>query len=350
MSTTTLKDVAKEAGLAFQTVSKILNHVEIGVSEVRKEGVFRIAKKLNYQPNYFARSLKVGKTNCIGLMGSLTPMDLRVPYYSHMAASVQDTMIEQNSSYSLIIYGANYAKTHERSIEFIQRGMVDGLLLLILSQDLPRFEEKFLPILQGRRIPFVVMHALSKTLPYNNVGMDSFHLGYLVAQHLASNGFKKIGFFQRLLIVPPQWIEIKNGFMAGVRDAGLGEDAVLLINSERTQSEDMYTGAYNTFKNLKQIPPAIFTINDEIAYAAINAFEDRGLKVPDDVAVIGANDEPLPIHIKPTLTTVHRPVELIAAEALNMLTDILDGKRDKEKIYTKTVKPHLVIRESCGTK
>ena len=103
MNKVTIKEIAGRAGLSKPTVSRILNNKEFVVTQENRDKVFRIARELDYRPNYFAKSLASGKTSCIGFMGSLSLPNFKAPYFSNLLHSIESTMVETVSKYSLII-------------------------------------------------------------------------------------------------------------------------------------------------------------------------------------------------------------------------------------------------------
>jgi DNA-binding LacI/PurR family transcriptional regulator len=346
----TMKDIATRAGVARQTVSKILNKKDPDISQETREKVLDIVRELKYQPNYFARSLKKGKTNCIGIMGSRgTMLGFDVGYYSRTASAVENELVRLKSGYSLVAFGANYHETFEKSLELIAKGMVDGLILITLSQNIKHFERDLLPSLQEYNLPFVVAHSLKMELVYNNVGVDTEYGGYLKAQHLAGLGHKTLGYLLRKRPTPHS-LEDLAGFKRGVREAGLPESAVRIMEVEFGHGKKTSDSVLDTMQECKDLPPAIFAPNDETAYAVIQALNKRGVQVPEDIAVMGSDDEPLPHYIPNDLTSLHHPLEEKGTAAINLLLDILSGKKSPDQVHRVSLKPELVVRRTCGAK
>lgn len=346
----TMKDIASQAGVARQTVSKIINRKDADISQETREKVLGIVRKLKYQPNYFARSLKKGKTNCIGIMGSRgTMLGFDVDYYSRTASGVENELVRLKSAYSLVAFGANYHEPFEKSLELLAKGMVDGLILITLSQNIKHFERDLLPSLREYNLPFVVVHSIKKELGYNNVGVDTEYSGYLKARHLTGLGHTTLGYLLRERPTPHS-LEDLEGFKRGVQEAGLPENAIRVIQVGYGHGKETYDSVLNTIKGYKDLPSAIAAPNDEAAHAVIRALADKGLEVPDDIAVMGSDDEPLPHYIKNDITTVHHPLEEKGAAALNILLDILNGTKDRDQVHRVSLKPELVVRKSCGCK
>lgn len=346
MPTVTLKTIAKKCGVSEAAVSRVLNNKGDWESKGTKEKILAAAKSLNYRPNYFARSLTQGRTNCIGLMGSLNFAHLNYPYNSDLAASVEDALATLSSDYSLNLFGANHNQTYEKSIELIKKGMVDGLLLIVLSGDLPMFEEKMKPILDECRVPFVVMHSLSRDLPFNNVGVDSSRAGYLAAEHLVSRGYRDIGFYS-IYTHTPQIQEVINGFKKGLEDNGRAWDDKMVLKPVAGQPDgNSYSTIYRTIMEMKNPPRAIFAPTETQAIGIYQALQDRRVKIPEETALVLFNDALPVMYFEDKITAVRHPIKEKAQAAVTMLLDILSGKKSRERVYQETMKPWLEVRKS----
>jgi LacI family transcriptional regulator len=342
-----MSDVAKKAGISRKYVSGILNdNASVWVSQKTRERVKKIARELNYRPNHFARSLKTGKTYSIGLMGSLSIVDVSAYCFAKTTWGVETELAEARSAYSLIMFGANFQDSEEKSRELIERRMVDGLIFMILSPDLEKFNRTLVPLLRRINTPFVVVHSTSAELPYHNVGLDSRRAGYLAAEHFIRRGFESSGFFLRD-DRNPQIMEMLEGFKKAWTAGGRAWSDLQIIRPQPSQDQELHDGAYNAVAVPGPLPRALFFPEDASAYAAIDAYAARGVRVPQDLAVIGCDDEIIP-YVKMRLTSVHHPFAEKGREAVKMLTGILDGK-DRGKVRQVILKPHLVVRETCGS-
>lgn len=347
MKQITMMDVAKKAGVCRSTVSEILNDKTNFVSQKTRERVLKVARDLNYRPNYFAKSIRMGKTSCIGLMGSMTFANLSIPYFAHLAAAVEESLAEATDEYSLNIFGARYTPTYEKSVELIKKGLVDGLIFIILAEDLKKFHNLLQPILDDLRLPFVVLHSTRKELPYNNVGIDSFHGGYLAGEHLVNLSHKDIWVYEDQHD-SPQAQEILDGFKKSLADKGVEWDTGKTLGAPST--EGFYQSAIRSMLGLKEVPPALFVPHEEAAAGCLHGLEQRGVRVPEDTAIVSFNEaEPTPFFID-VLTSVRHPMQEKARAGVNMLLDLLAGRRDKDQVHSQTIKPWLEVKQSCGAK
>lgn len=197
-STITVNDVARKAGVSRRTVYDVLNNKESFVSQATRDLVRNVAQELNYRPNYFAKSLKLSKTQTIGLMGGPTIADFNFSYIADVTGGIERAMARQKCDYSLIIFGANYHEGYAKNMELLKRGMADGLLVILLSINIDGFRQNMLPLLQEHRLPFVAIHSLAGPLGFNSVGVDTGHGIYLAAKHLVGLGRRNIKFYIRM--------------------------------------------------------------------------------------------------------------------------------------------------------
>jgi DNA-binding LacI/PurR family transcriptional regulator len=342
----TIKDIALRAGVTHSAVSKVLNNRESFVGAETREKILNAVKQLNYRPNYFARSLKKGRTNCIGLMGSMKMIDLSAYCYAQTAQAVEEALSEAKSKYSLVIFGANFTDTHEKSLELVERGMVDGLIFIILSPQLAAFESAVWPRLRSYNLPFVVIHATSQKLAYPNVGFDSRQAGYLAAEHFIKLGHGEITFFMRDH-KNPQLRETLAGFRQALTDRHIEwTDQRNLIQSQG----DVKNYIVGTFGNRPRLPRAVFFPDEVDAYGMLDFCRTRGVRVPEDVAVIGCDDEKPASYFQTDLTTIHHAFEEKGHAAVRMLTAMLEGKLKPNGDHQEILRPRLVVRKTCGVK
>jgi LacI family transcriptional regulator len=342
----TMKQIAEKAGIARPTVSRILNNKYFVGNKETQERVLKIARELNYRPNYFARSLKKGKTNCIGLMGGLHIMSFAHDYVTRITNGVE-TAVDASGRYSLIVFGANYSATYEKSVEMIEKGLVDGLVLTVLAHQVKEFEQKIMPVLRRNNTPFVVVHSLSRELAYNNVGFNSYQGGRLAGAHLAALGYKDVLFMQEEKD-SLQDREIFQGFCDALQQHQVPCGPDRAIVPDWKSWDQVFDTAYRTVLALPQLPRALFCASDTLAYGALKALHERGARVPADTALVGFDDERLHPALEPEITTIRHPLEEKGAAAVAMLLDILEGRRDRRQVHRMVLEPQLVVRKTTA--
>ncbi|MBN1669448.1 MAG: LacI family DNA-binding transcriptional regulator [Kiritimatiellae bacterium] len=346
----TMRQIAEQLGLSRATVSLVLNNKPVKISPATRERVLRKARELNYRPSYVAQTLKEGKTYCLGIQGSVTIIASNSPYFATVAAGVERELIETGSPYFSIIFGPGIREARQRHLELTQRGLVDGLIIIVLSFDMPSFEQDIVPLLNRGGIPFVAVHASDCALPYNNVGFDSRRAGYLAGEHLATCGYTDIGYLATGLPARRR-DEPLEGLKLALAEHGVPWDDRRLFLPEDPhwpapgEAEEFIRV---TIAGLMDPPRAIFCCSDVVAWAAIRALRERGLAVPQDVAIVGYDDDDA--RGETFLTSIHHPCERKGREAARMLTAILRGDLPREQAHQVVLAPELAVRRSCGAK
>ena len=329
----TIKDIAKRANVSVATVSHVMNKTRF-VSKILQDRVKKAIEELDYHPNIMAGSLRSRKTRVIGLI---------VPDNSNQLFAALSKSIEQVSSssdYNLMLCNSSYDFEMELScIGVIRSKKVDGLIIIptMTSPD---------PINQlvDNKLPVVILHHILLGCRADSVIVNNIEGTYEATRHLIDLGHRHIGYIDRPVDLPHSR-ERLNGYKKALEEKGIKEDDnVIRCNGFK------YINGSETMKNLlKQKPEmtAVLAFNDTIAIGAIRAIDDKGLKVPDDISIVGFDDIELCSFITPRLTTVHFPKYKMAEEAVGLLL-----KRVKNPAVKKPVKKvlplDLVVRESTS--
>ena len=348
MPNITMKEIAKRAGVAQPTVSKVLNNKYQDIKPETRERVLKVIKELNYQPNYMASSLRSGKTYNIGLTGG-NILNFHFRYFSDIAACMEDALIDVDPRYSLIIFGSNYSESHKKAMELIKTKMTEGLLFVLISENIENFKKVTAPFLNAIDLPFVAIHSVSQKLPFNNAGVDTEHGGYLAGKYLAEKGRKDIrlyGYNYRM----PQIQDMVKGLSRGMAEHGLKYDQSKVILPSRPlesqgYSRAMIRTAYQTIMELDTCPEALVVPHDDLAIGAARAVKDRGWQTGEEIEIVYFNTaEPNP-YLEKELPNVTHPVKEKSAAAMKMLIDILENKIDTNAVHQELLKPTLVLPE-----
>ncbi len=331
-SKVTIIDVAAQAGVSFGTVSRVINN-DKHVRKETRERVLNTMQRLGFVANRQARSLAGGKSNTVGV---LVP-DLGTGYIGEIIRGIDAEL--SLSGIDLILYTTHRTASKEASyVANLATGMVDGLLLV-----LPRSPADFINNLTQRNFPFVLIdhQGIGKDCPA--VGATNWQGGFTATEYLIKLGHQRIGFITG-------WMDLGcaldrlEGYRSALRTYHL-PDAPELIYEGRFWQPDGIAGA-SKLLDLPEPPTAIFASNDVMAMGAMDAVRDRGLRVPEDVSVIGFDDIPQASMIRPTLTTINQPLEKMGRVATQMLLDLLHNPEKKaERIELPT---QLVVRDSCS--
>lgn len=327
----TIIDVARRAGVSYATVSRVINH-EAYVKEETRQRVLQALIDLDYVANRQARSLRGGRTHMIGLL----VRDLGTGYIGEIIRGIDLELGERQ--YDLLLY-----TTHGRGrcesdyVATLTRGMVDGLLLV-----LPRTPEDYLTKLRQARFPHVLIDHQGIDMAGPAVGATNWQGGYDATAYLVSLGHRRIGLITGDLSLGCA-VDRNAGYRAALRDCGLPDDPAFVVEGDFTQS-----AGYQKAKELLCLhdpPSAIFAANDVMAFGVMEAARERGLRIPEDLSIVGFDDIPQANSLHPALTTVHQPLEEMGRVATQMLFGYLaDPSRAEERIELPT---QLVIRNSC---
>ncbi|KOC95774.1 transcriptional regulator [Vibrio alginolyticus] len=328
----TMKDIAKLAGVSTSTVSHVINKTRF-VSEEISERVNNAAKELNYYaPSALARSLKVNRTKTIGMLVTTSTN----PFFGEVVKGVERSCYQKG--YSLIL--CNTEGDNERmrqSINTLLQKRVDGLILMCSSLEGERIDvfERY------PDIPVVVMDWGPMLFTSDKIQDNSLRGGYLAAKYLIDCGHTEIGCITGPLIKHQAQMRYE-GYKRAMNEAGLEFNANWII-----ESDFECDGGYQAFKKMAQrgaLPSSIFVSNDMMAMGVINAANELGIKVPDDLSIIGYDDIHIAKFMSPSLTTIHQPKYRLGQAAVETLVRKLDEKSTEAQVVQ--LEPTLVERKS----
>ncbi len=333
MKRPTQTDVARLAGVSRATVSYVLNDRTDGripITEQTRQKVLTAAEALGYEPSALARSLRSGESRMIGL---LMPA-VHNPYYWDILAGAEEEITEQG--YHLVLVTSNLDPMRERRcLQSLFQQRLDGVILM------PTFLDRFvdeMEALSERNSPVVVIGSSASA---DSVNPDIEGGATAMMEHLLGLGHERIAFIngvaRRLLSQAREDVYLKKLAEAGLpRDAGLLRRCGHLV-------KDAYVEA-QTLLNLPTPPTAIWTVNDLLAVGALRAIHERGLRVPDDVALAGFDDIDLAQQLFPPLTTVHMPAMEMGRRAAEFLFERMESP-DLDPMQ-ELMPMHLVVRDS----
>ena len=306
--TVTVLDVARLAGVSPSTVSRIINGTA-RVTPHKRTAVEDAIRTLNFQPNLFARSLKTGITMTVGVL----TQSIESQFYSRALKGIEVGL--QSSGHSPIIASGHWsAQTDAQSLRLLASRRVDGLI--ILTGNMPDDEV----LAAARQQPIVITERALQGPQVRSICLDQQRGGYLATQHLLSLGHTRIA---HIAGVPgrPDASSRYQGYLQAHADAGMTPDPALLVHSDFTDR-----GGYAAAQQLLQREhafTALFCANDESAMGARLALYQRGLRVPEDVSLVGFDDLPLGNYLTPPLTTVHQPIYEVGLFAAHTLLEML---------------------------
>jgi LacI family transcriptional regulator len=334
----TIKDIARELGISPSTVSRALkDHPDISVAT--KKAVNELADKLNYQPNIVALNLRQKKTNTIGV---IIPEIVHF-FFSTVISGIED--VAYTAGYNVILAQSNESYQREiTDMKALFNSRVDGMLLSI-SRETTNFDHIESIISKG--VPIVFYDRMYNSPNSSKVIVDDYAGAKEAVNHLIEQGCKKIAHINGSpnLIIS---IDRFRGYTEALQENKLAVDDDLIVNCQSGTFEEGKKAALKLLSQ-KNIPDAIFAGNDPMAMGAMMAIKEKGLKIPQDVAIVGFSNWFFGELMDPSLTTVDQPGFEMGQEAARLLIRQIEMK-DKEDFdpqpETKILKTRLVIRNS----
>jgi len=327
----TMKDIAKLAGVSTSTVSHVINKSRY-VSEEISLRVNSAAQQLNYRPSALARSLKVNRTKTIGMLVTTSTN----PFFGEVVKGVERSCYHQG--YNLIL--CNTEGDHERmreSINTLLQKRVDGLILMCSSLEGERIEV----FEQYPDIPVVVMDWGPMLFTSDKIQDNSLRGGYLAAKYLIESGHRQIGCITGPLVKHQAQMRYE-GYKRALNESGLGFNANWIIEAD-FECEGGFE-AFNQMLAKGPLPSAIFVCNDMMAMGVINAANAKGIRIPEDLSIIGYDDIHIAKFMSPSLTTIHQPKYRLGKAAVEALLNRLEkGATDPQVVQ---LEPTLVERDT----
>ena len=327
----TIVDVAREAGVSYTTVSRVLND-KGNVKPETRERVLTAMTRLGYVVDQRARSLAGGRSQVIGLLVH----DVGTSYIGEIIRGIDAELA--SAQYDLLLYTTHRRKTKESAhVITLTRGMADGLLLV-----LPRDPGAYLEILRQLRFPHALVDHRGGDEKAPAVAAANWRGAYKATEYLIGLKHRRIGFITGAMDQICAQDRLA-GYKTALTDHGITFDPELVYEGDFFQPQG-YAGA-SALLELPHPPTAIFASNDVSAFGAMEAVREHGLRIPDDVSMVGFDDILQAVHVHPPLTTVRQPLEEMGRTATRMLLEyIQDPQRPIERVELPT---GLVIRQSC---
>ncbi|HUP02984.1 MAG TPA: LacI family DNA-binding transcriptional regulator [Bryobacteraceae bacterium] len=330
-----MKDIARDLGVSTVTVSKaIRNHSDISPKTRRR--VLQRIKELNYQPNLAARTLVTGRTYAIGL---IVP-DLVHPFFGQVAKSLARVLRERD--YGLVISSSEEDPALERDeIERLLARRVDALIVASAQRTIESFRR-----IGEEGVPYILIDRYFDGLPAHFVGVQDEEVGDLATQHLIDVGCRRIAHIRGPEISPAL------GRMEGYRRA-LARNRrvtppsyVVTARSSDDAGDNRGYDAMQQLLELKPLPDGVFCYNDPIAFGALRATLERGLRVPEDIAVVGCGNVLNAAFLRVPLTSIDQDSVGIGERAAELALGIIEAKKPSAKPKSILLHPTLVARDS----
>ncbi|MCF3962068.1 LacI family DNA-binding transcriptional regulator [Streptomyces fuscigenes] len=313
MRSVRLSDVARHAGVSTKTVSNVVH----GYQHVRpstRERVQRAIAELGYRPDARGRSLATGRTHML----ALAVPDLRNPYFAELAHSIAEAAIARG--YRLLLEESMGTPEVERAVLSAEEaGLVDGLIfqpVWLTSGELAQ---------HSRGVPVVLLGENSAPLSMDHVRTDNVAAAAHVVEHLHALGRRRIAFLGAEAPVPSQTSKLRlMGYQKGLEACGLPVDPALVVTGGAADAARA-CAALGAALDAGLAPDALLCRDDLAALGALRALGERGLRVPEDVALTGWDDIEAATHVRPSITTVRADAAHLAGRALDLLFERIEG-------------------------
>lgn len=331
----TIRDVAKRAGVSIATVSRVLNQSK-PVSEELRNRILQAVEETGYLPNAVARSMIRKQT---GLIGVIIP-EISNPYFSGLVQGIE-TVAKQNQYYLMLAVSEKEPGRERELLRIYQARQMDGIILASA-----RLDPELRQALEKLAVPYVVIGQRLTGLNAPCAVLDNRRAAFEAVSHLIRMGHREIG-----MVSGPMWDlasgkERYQGFRDALEEAGLPFRTEWVTEREGFHLHDGYEGM-KVILGAPERPTAVFCACDRMAVGALRRLEERGIPVPEEMALVGFDDEELASIVKPRLTTVrHSPFDM-GLKAAGLLMEILKGLPLTDGTCA-LVKHDLVIRESSS--
>ena len=332
----TLADVAREAGVSVVTVSRVINDTyPEKVSEKTRQRVLETVARMNYKPNVMARGLQKGRTFLIGV----AIVRVADSFFGEILQGIHDAAATADLGVLLGTRRLDIGKDESALRELQSRG-VEGIIYYGTTQD-----PKTAKCLVAEGLPLVQIcnsHAKLNT-PY--VVVDHFRGAYQATEYLIALGHRRIAHIGAYQDRDPQGLMRLTGYQAALEDNGIEVDDSLVVLGGWTW-EGGYQAMHELYRQCEGKVTAVFASSDYGAVGAMRACQEIGLKVPNDIALVGFDDLPFGAWLDIPLTTVAQPKEAMGQAAVKNLIDLIEGHSAPNVVF----EPELIIRKSCGGK
>ncbi|TPE44040.1 LacI family DNA-binding transcriptional regulator [Pontibacter mangrovi] len=328
----TIKDLARKLRLSVSTVSRALRDVQ-DINPETKRQVLALAKELNYEPNFIARSLVNKQTKVIGVV---LPV-IAARYFANALSGMME--VADANGYHIMFCQSDESPEKEASnIKKLVSIRIDGLLVSVskCTSDTEIFQK-----VQQRGIPVVFFDRALEHIDATKVTVNQHEGAFLAVEHLIRKGCTKIAH-----IAGPRHLSIAidrmNGYLDALQKYNIPFNKEYLLHCEDFQYDAMEK--IQALFNLEEKPDAIFTVNDSIAVLCIKYLKELGIRVPEDVAVVGYNNDPVSEVVWPALTTVMQPSFEVGKLATQLLIDEIEQKSTQH--FHKVLSSELIVRSS----
>ena len=334
----TIKDIAEQSKVSLSTVSLVLNG-NPRISAATRDRVHQTIERLGYQPNRMARALAWRHTRTLGILMPQLKHGFADVYFGEIVSGIYDKACKLGYKILLEVARTEFVQNKEY-LQLYDQKFVDGILFIGANA-----RHHFLSDFADGTRPLLMVNNYSKQCDLNYVVSNYRYGAWQAVQHLIKLGHRRIGFIGGGLNEIQTSHDIFESFKEVLAERKIELDPALVADGLLTEEGGM-KAAETLLRHDPQLT-AFFALNDKMALGAMKTLSELGLRVPQDIAVVGFDDIPQASYAIPGLTTVHQPLYEIGKQSCERLIELIHGKTERVQ---EVVPIYLVVRESCGAK
>ncbi|GGB97872.1 LacI family transcriptional regulator [Dyadobacter sediminis] len=333
---TTIIDIARSIGVSNSTVSRAL-HGHADISPETRQAVLNMASQMDYQPNQLAYNLVKSRTNTIGM---IVP-EFHNPFFPNVIIGAHHVLTE--AGYNLTIMQSNESYPVEVSnTKAMLANRIDGLLIS-LTQETNNFDH--LKVFEKRGIPLILFNRVCDHVEVPKVVVNDFDASFSAVEHLILNGYERIAHLGGPLTLLVSRERLR-GYRAAMEKHGKSIEENMIIQGMFSQQKARIYGKY--LLELENRPDAIFAVNDSAAIEIMLLAMEKGIRIPEELGVVGFSDNPESAYIGPGLTTVRQPTLEMGTTTAEWILQMVDSETEIAMPTQKILKTELVVRGSSN--
>ena len=334
----TIHDIAQKLNISASTVSRALKDNPL-ISETTREKIKKAAIEMGYRPNVMAANLRTRRTNTIGVIVPL----INRHFFSSVISGIEDVAYKQG--FAVTISQSNDNQEKESTIAHtLFSNRVDGLILSI-GMETQSYDH--LKLFSERNIPLVFFDRIVEEIPAHKIVIDDFGGAYRATQHLIEQGRKKVAHIGGPLNLQI-YAKREAGYRQAISDAGLQINEDLILHNSLTRKDGL--NAIKRILQTKERPDAIFCANDTTALSVIIHLKEKGIKIPEDIAIVGFSNEPFSELVTPSISTIKQPGFEMGQKAAELLIKQIGSKVKPKNYQTIVMETELIVRNSSQLK
>jgi DNA-binding LacI/PurR family transcriptional regulator len=326
----TIQQVAREAGVSTATVSRVINKSDAVSPELALQ-VRKVIDQLGYKPNRSARNLRAGKVRKVGVLFA----DIQNPFFTSVLAGIEATL--QQADYVLLLGNSNEdPRIEQMHLQVFQEEGVAGIILAAATNTVSVYQQV---IRSG--IPILALDRAPSGLRVDSVSINNVETAALATSHLIKLGHRDVAFIGGPDTISTARLRCE-GYQKALTQNGIKSERVELANYRQS-------GGYDAMKRLLNsavVPSAVLVGNNLMTLGALQAIHESGLKIPQEIALVGFDDMPWATSLQPPLTVVAQPTYELGSVAVRLLLDRI--QYPEGPVQQVTLATHLIVRESCG--